>query len=411
VYEAELARVRHMPTNNLTAYDALLRGLGYAARLAKETTPQARQMFEQAIALDPQYAGAYAWLGWTYYWEWTYQWNLDPRNLEQAEELARRALALNDAMPTAHGLLSRIYWQKQQPELALASAEQAVALDPNYAEAHIWRARALIAVDRPAEALRDVEQAMRLNPRYPFWYSDDLGMAYRLLGRYEEAIAAHQQTILRNPKYQLSYVLLVINYAEAWLSQQRQDPQTPAQALEAAQRTVALNASSSVAHVALGLAALLNKHYIQAEAEVERILALNPGHADLYASAAGILNWVGRPAEALKLMEQALRLNPKLPGLNFLFLGQAYYLLGREAEALEPLQKVLSMYPHRVDAHVLLAAVYSESGKEAEARAEAADVLRINPKFSLEVYRQRMPIKDPAMLERHLAALRKAGLK
>jgi hypothetical protein len=41
----------------------------------------------------------------------------------------------------------------------------------------------------------------------------------------------------------------------------------------------------------------------------------------------------------------------------------------------------------------------------------AAEVLRLNPKFSLAVHRQRMPIKDPAVLERHIAALRKAGLK
>jgi hypothetical protein len=59
----------------------------------------------------------------------------------------------------------------------------------------------------------------------------------------------------------------------------------------------------------------------------------------------------------------------------------------------------------------MLAAVYSELGKDAEARAETAEVLRINPEFSLEVHRQRMPIKDPAVLERHLAALRRAGLK
>ena len=50
-------------------------------------------------------------------------------------------------------------------------------------------------------------------------------------------------------------------------------------------------------------------------------------------------------------------------------------------------------------------------GKEAEARAEAVEVLRLNPKFSLEVHKERAPIKDPAMLERHIAALRKAGLK
>jgi hypothetical protein len=59
----------------------------------------------------------------------------------------------------------------------------------------------------------------------------------------------------------------------------------------------------------------------------------------------------------------------------------------------------------------MLAAVYSELGKDAEAQAEAAEVLRINPQFSLEVHQQREPIKDPAVLERHLVALRKAGLK
>jgi hypothetical protein len=59
----------------------------------------------------------------------------------------------------------------------------------------------------------------------------------------------------------------------------------------------------------------------------------------------------------------------------------------------------------------MLAAVYNELGKEAEAQAEAAEVLRLNPQFLLEGHKERTPIKDPAMLERHIAALRKAGLE
>ena len=59
----------------------------------------------------------------------------------------------------------------------------------------------------------------------------------------------------------------------------------------------------------------------------------------------------------------------------------------------------------------MLAMVYSELGQAAEAWVEATEVLRLNPQFSLEVHKQREPIKDPAVLERHLAALRKAGLK
>lgn len=68
-------------------------------------------------------------------------------------------------------------------------------------------------------------------------------------------------------------------------------------------------------------------------------------------------------------------------------------------------------YPNILHVHLMLAAVDSELGQTAEAQKEVAEVLRLNPNFSLAVYKQRMPIKDPAVLERHIAALHKAGLK
>ena len=75
------------------------------------------------------------------------------------------------------------------------------------------------------------------------------------------------------------------------------------------------------------------------------------------------------------------------------------------------MKQFLTRYPNQLGPHLNLAAAYSELGKEAEAQAEVAEVLRLNPNFSLEVHKQRVPIKDPAVLERHIAALRKAGLK
>ena len=89
----------------------------------------------------------------------------------------------------------------------------------------------------------------------------------------------------------------------------------------------------------------------------------------------------------------------------------AYCLAGHPEEAIAPLKQYLARYPNILGAHLTLAAVYSELGKEAEARAEAVEVLRLNPNFSLEVYKERVPIKDPALLERHIEALRKAGFK
>ena len=113
----------------------------------------------------------------------------------------------------------------------------------------------------------------------------------------------------------------------------------------------------------------------------------------------------------IRTVEQALRGKPFVADQHLNSVGSAYYLAGRPEEAIAPLKQYLSRYPNILSAHLTLAAVYSELGKEAEARAEAAEVLRINPQFSLEVHKEREPIKDPAILERHLAALRQAGLK
>ena len=111
------------------------------------------------------------------------------------------------------------------------------------------------------------------------------------------------------------------------------------------------------------------------------------------------------------MVEKALRLTPRLPPRNLIQLGHTYYLAGRTEEAIAALKKSLNGSPADLDAHLLLAAVYSELGRDAEARAEAAAVLRINPNWSLEVWKQRVPYKDPAMLERVITALRKARIK
>jgi tetratricopeptide (TPR) repeat protein len=92
-------------------------------------------------------------------------------------------------------------------------------------------------------------------------------------------------------------------------------------------------------------------------------------------------------------------------------LGHAYRLVGRLEEAIIALKRVVMRNPDQITAHLLLAVIYSELGREEEARAEVAEILRISPQYSLEVVKQRIPYKDPVSLERQVAALRKAGLK
>jgi adenylate cyclase len=206
-------------------------------------------------------------------------------------------------------------------------------------------------------------------------------------------------------------MLLASSYMWQWVSQQSPAGQTLEPAVEAVQRALALNDSWYWNHVTLGYIYLYQQHYEQALAEMEQGVALAPTDAGTYAAMAEVLSYMGKEEDTLKAAAQALRLKSDIVDLHLANVGSAYAVAGHYEEAIAPLKQYLSRYPNRLDAHLMLAAVYSELGQTAEAQKEAAEVLRLNPNFSLEVHRQRMPIKDPAVLERHIAALRKAGLK
>src|SRR5262249_27788831 len=201
-------------TSNLEAYDYWLRGDQYLLRFTKETNLQARQMFEQALALDPQYAWACASLGATYFQAWTAQWERGSGLLQQAFGLAQKAVALDDTLPDAHLVLGQVYlWQKQH-ELAIAETERAIALDPNNADGYVWLANILKIVGRPQEAIHLEEKEMRLNPHYPFTYLFELGLSYFLMGCNEEAMDTLQRVIARVPNHLITHLFLAASYSE-----------------------------------------------------------------------------------------------------------------------------------------------------------------------------------------------------
>ncbi len=398
-------------TDSLEAYDDFLQGMEAYWRLTKESTAQARQLFEKALTLDSRYAEAVAWLGWTYYREWVFRWSMDPQTLEHASTLAQQALTLDDSLPIGHSLLSNAYAFKQQYDQAIAEGERAIALDPNNADSYVWQANALNLAGRPEEALRMAEQARRLNPHSPPFYLLQLGLAYRRTGRYAEAIATLKEAANRNPNLIAAHLHLALSHWFQWVSQESIATQTLEPAVAVAQRALILNDSLHWNHLALGYLYLHQRQYDQALAEIERGVALAPTEAWSYAALAEVLSRVSRSKEALEAAARAPRLKTET-GNEYLYnVGAAYAIAGHYEEAQAPLQRYLSSYHTSIPGHLMLAAVYSELGKEAEAHAEAAEVLRLNPKFSLEVHKERAPIKDPALLERHIAALRKAGLR
>jgi len=211
----EQTRFRQAPTDSLEAYDYFLRGEAYFWRLTREANIQARHLFEKAIELDPQYAGAYAVLSWTYLVEWAFQWSQDPQTLAQTFALAQRAVVLDDSLPLAHTMLGIFYlWQKQHAQ-AIAECERAITLDPNYAEGYAWLGTIFNLAGRPEEAMGLVEKALRLNPHDPFLSLFRLGFAYRLMGRHAEAIATLKRVLIRNPDYLSAHSELLVAYSES----------------------------------------------------------------------------------------------------------------------------------------------------------------------------------------------------
>jgi adenylate cyclase len=104
-------------------------------------------------------------------------------------------------------------WKKQHDQ-AIVEAERAIALDSNDADSYANLGNTQSFAGRPAEGIGLIEQAMRLNPKYPPYYSLFLGSAYRVAGRYEEALVPLKKALTLNPDLSRAHVVLARCYAE-----------------------------------------------------------------------------------------------------------------------------------------------------------------------------------------------------
>jgi adenylate cyclase len=139
-----------------------------------------------------------------------------------------------------------------------------------------------------------------------------------------------------------------------------------------------------------------------------RAFALNPNYID-HRYAGGLI-FAGEPARALEVLEAGIRLDP-FPWIPaFGQMGLANYLLKRYGEAVRLYGEFASCLPNLQTPHLFLAAGYAQLGRLDEAKAEATQVLRINPGFTIERHKCVWVHKDPKDLEHRLDGLRKAGL-
>ena len=183
-----------------------------------------------------------------------------------------------------------------------------------------------------------------------------------------------------------------------------------AKAAECAERARAIDDDYSELHALLGFIHLIRGEFDAAIESGERAVALDPNGAYVTGFLGFALNWVGRPEEALNLARKAMRFSPLHPSWYVTVAAHANRLLGRYEEAVVLYQRAINQTPENITPHIGLTACYAEMGRLEDARAQAAEVLRIDPRYSIGRYATTLPYKQPEHAQRSLDALREAGL-
>ena len=405
--KGEIARVRARGTDNLEAVLKVQEGLEYVLRLNKAANLKARQLFEEAIALDPNYTYGHSILGWTYYLDVMFGWSESSKKaLEKAFILAQKAISLDDGIENAHRLLGKVYLMTRQPDKAMAEYERAIAVAPNNPYTLASMADLLNPMGRFREAIKSLRTALRLDPFPAANFFLKLTLAYFFTGRTNEAIEAANKAVNLDPGTAESHFLLGITLIAAGKS---------GEALAELDKAVSLNQNPPSRYIGNRAIALFNTGKIEeAVASVKDLVSSRPDDADGYQNLGYVLCLLGRHEEALEVAQKTatLQLGPYTEPYIKLFSGLSYGFLGQYDQAILRLKEVIKLWPDYVSGHIGLAAICSLAGQMEEARAEVQEILKINPQISLaDIAKNGYFSLQTADKDRLIGALRNAGLK
>ncbi len=213
-----------------------------------------------------------------------------------------------------------------------------------------------------------------------------------------------------DPEFALAYASLAMTYVGAWAIEWSTSPDVLERATELVGKALELGGDDSRVHSLASLIYGMTRHYEQGIAEAERALELNPNDSGAYIALGSIMNHLGRSDEAVEFLAKALRLDPHARPIAFFHIGIAYQALGRDEESIIAMRRCLEAAPEMASAHLHLAVSYLRTGQEEAARAEVAEVRRLQPGFSVAEFRERIPAQATDRLDRFADDLRKLGL-
>jgi adenylate cyclase len=221
----EQERVLTKPTENLAAYEYVLRGREFLSHPSRDKNDEAADLFQRAIDLDPGYAAAYAALGGSHFEAVVAGWaEFRDEELARAEEFAQKALALDPATNSAYRLLAMINMYKRRYDLALGQIDRAFEINPSDAENYRQRGTILVWAGRSTEGLPWLEGALRFD-RANALTAQNLCTAYYFLGRYNDAVETCDRALFSNPGRSVQLLtrpVLAAAYAEMGRDQDAQ---------------------------------------------------------------------------------------------------------------------------------------------------------------------------------------------
>jgi adenylate cyclase len=226
-----------------------------------------------------------------------------------------------------------------------------------------------------------------------------------------EARRLLQRSLDIDPSYARSYAILANAYSAAWFNPVDADFLNPAardQAHRLARKAVEIEPNLPEAHASLGLALTARCEFDESVAAFERANALNPNFVNWEFAYALVRS--GDPRRAIDIIDQYVRLDPLYAPFASGFLGFAHYMLKPYTQALLALRDCVSRAPYLRAGHTWLAATYGQLGRIEDARTEAAEVLRIQPNYTIGRSSKPMAFKNADDNEHFREGLRKAGL-
>jgi len=234
---AEMAKASVRHPENLDAYSLYWRGVEMHRHFTRSDNPKGREVFAKVIALDPNYARAYAAWAWTHYYDWQNRWipGNPKESYQKGLDLAYKAVAPDPRDGWVRGTLANFLLYGNKHDEAVAQFEEALKANPNDADLLVFSSLVDLFGGRPKEALQRIKEAMRPNPYHPNWYFSSLGAAqygahdYKggietlrkmspigvhramlaaclaQLGRMEEARLETEKFLKDNPSFSVSY--------------------------------------------------------------------------------------------------------------------------------------------------------------------------------------------------------------